>query len=152
MGALKEQMADEKLFELSKIERIGGTSAGAIAATLLGCGYDFDGVESIIRSFDVADVLMDSDLKENYAEIEKLLNKTQKLFKTFGIVKLGSLFLQKRQVLNDLISRLSSNSGLFPGEKFRNWIDEKISRQLDGKKLEILERVLRFSNPESKLD
>lgn len=57
VGALKEL---EKRKILEKLERIGGTSAGAINATLLACGYSPNEMKDVLMELDFRNFLDDS--------------------------------------------------------------------------------------------
>jgi len=133
MGAL-ERLTRNNEIDLKQIERIGGTSAGAITAVLLGCGYSLIELEDELKKIDFESLLMDSADKE---EIKNFFNEAKGLFNgSFSIIGLLSLFynnysfISSSGTLNKIISKLTNKMGLFEGEKFRKWIEEKIQAKL----------------------
>ena len=62
MGALEfltngSTNGTEKKIDLRKIQRVGGTSAGAISATLLAVGYSIDEIKVILKELDFSKFL-----------------------------------------------------------------------------------------------
>ena len=100
LGAL-EEAEKEKIFKLNEIEKIAGTSAGAITATLLGIGYDLIELKQILINFNFLDFLDSQEFKE------QLLNLKQKDFKLkdFGLnLIFNNIFLFK-----DILKKLHIN-------------------------------------------
>ena len=130
MGALKRLSEEENMFDMNKIERIAGTSAGAITAVLLGCGYSLDELEHEFITFDFKEILMDSNLKNKDKKIENLINEIKSLFESFGCISLNTFLFGNSKFLNNILEKLTHKTGFLSGEKFREWIEEKISKKL----------------------
>jgi WD40 repeat protein len=121
LGALDKSI-ETSLFQLEQIQRLAGTSAGAITATLLGIGYDLNELKQVLINFNFLDFLDSQEFKE------QLLNLKKKDFKLkdFGLnLIFNNLFLFK-----DILKKLNNNYGLFPGDLFRLWIENKINAKL----------------------
>ena len=121
LGALDKSI-ETNLFQLEQIQRLAGTSAGAITATLLGIGYDLNELKQVLINFNFLDFLDSQEFKE------QLLNLKKKDFKLkdFGLnLIFNNLFLFK-----DILKKLNNNYGLFPGDLFRLWIENKINAKL----------------------
>ena len=54
VGAL-EKSVETNLINFNKIQRLAGTSAGSITATLLGVGYDTNDLKQLLESFNLED-------------------------------------------------------------------------------------------------
>ena len=132
LGALKELTDPEKeVFRMNQIERISGTSAGAITAALLGCGYSLNELEEELNNFDFKEKLMDSDFKDKVNELKnKLLPGAENLLKSFGVINLNLFLWNNRVLLLNVVDKLKTKTGFFPGEEFLKWIDKKISAKL----------------------
>ena len=122
LGALNKLSEEDESFDLKKIQRIGGTSAGAITAVLLGCGYSLEELEDELKKFDFKETFM-----EGNKDIDKLAFEINGLIESFSIIRLTNMFLQNRSFFTDILSKLTTNSGLFSGEAFRKYIEEKVS-------------------------
>lgn len=94
VGALKVL---ERKGILPNIERVGGTSAGAINAVLLGLNYSPEETEAILRRLDFQNFLDDS---------WGVIRDTKRLFTEFGLYK-GDFF---RNWIGELIQRKTGNS------------------------------------------
>ena len=94
LGALEELTAREVL---SRIQRIGGTSAGAINATLLGLGYTLEETRDILWSLDFKNFLDDS---------WGIIRDTERLIEKFGWYK-GDYF---REWMGRIIKEKTGNS------------------------------------------
>ncbi len=75
LGALDKSI-ETNLFQLEQIQRLAGTSAGAITATLLGIGYDLNELKQVLINFNFLDFLDSQEFKE------QLLNLKKKDFKS----------------------------------------------------------------------
>lgn len=120
VGALKQAMDSKSpLFDFENIINIGGTSAGAITATLLALDYKIDEINTILFDLHLSDFL-DSDHKETFLKFkDKIKNKNLSFSILFRMVDLVHMR-----------NELDRNHGLFPGETFRLWIDELITKKL----------------------
>jgi NTE family protein len=94
VGAL--QVLDKKGI-LPNIKRIGGASAGAITATLVGLNYSIEEIETILRNLNFQNFLDDS---------WGIIRDTNRLIQEFGWYK-GDFF---RDWIADLIKRKTGNS------------------------------------------
>ena len=121
LGALNKLSEDDETFDLKQIERIGGTSAGAITAVLLGCGYSLSELEDELKKFDFKETFM-----EGNKDIDKLAFEVNGLIESFSIIRLTNMFFQNRSFFTDILNKLTTNSGLFSGEAFRKYIEEKV--------------------------
>ena len=111
--ALERLYSVEKTF-FDNVQRIGGTSAGAITAILVGLGYSIKDIKTKLRDLDFKDFL-DGRLKERFLDLK------DKNFNTKTIVwelLSGSIRTFWEQV--------SKNFGLFKGDVFRDWIESNI--------------------------
>jgi len=119
VGAL-EKSIETNLIDLNEIKRLAGTSAGSITATLLGVGYDTNDLKQLLESFNLEDFL-DSEFKEPLLNLKKELK-----LKELGLnLIFNNIFLFK-----DILKKLNDNNGLFPGDLFHNYIDDKIFEKL----------------------
>lgn len=94
LGAL-EVLANKNI--LAGVQRIGGTSAGAINATLLGLGFSAQETKEILWSLDFKKFMDDS---------WGFIRDTERLIEEFGWYK-GDFF---RQWIGDLVRRKTGNS------------------------------------------
>ena len=114
VGALKN--AQNKLFSFDNIISIGGTSAGAMTATLLALNYSLQEMEDSLRQLDLKNVFLDDEnFKNEFLDIKENFHSNL-LLNTFRVGK--------------FLKQISEKFGLFPGETFLNYFEEKISRQL----------------------
>ena len=105
-----------KVFNFEDIVNIGGTSAGAMTAVLLALDYKLEEMEDILRSLDLRDLFLDEEnIKNEFLEIKENFNSNL-LLNTFRVGK----FLKK----------ISESFGLFPGEVFLKFFEEKIAVKL----------------------
>lgn len=127
VGALRElENYDVKLGE---IRYIGGTSAGAITAALLGVGYTPNELETMLGEMTFTDFL-DGSEKHNLLDIKKALEKHGK---KYGL-SLNLIFqelIRRPEATRDILTTLQSRYGLFRGEWFRLWIEKKIADKID---------------------
>ncbi len=107
----------EKKIDLRKIQRIGGTSAGAIISTLLAVGYSIDEIKVTLAKFEFSKFL-DGQNGQVLLELKSAFESD--LFS----------FIAQLTKLNSLLSELKSNRGVVTGENFRDWIEEKISEKM----------------------
>ncbi len=99
---------------LQDIKRVGGTSAGAITALLVGLGYDPDAIEDIMRTINLLDF---EDLGTAVWErAVKKLNLTKRIA-NMDIVDILKVVMKKKH-------------GVSQGEVFLNWARKIIAEQL----------------------
>jgi len=98
----------------------GGTSAGAITAVLFGVGYTVDEAQVLLEEFKF-DEFLDSHYKEPLLRLKKDINNLSVNYLISNIFTLYKIY--KR--LNKKI-----HMGIFPGEQFRKWIEDKIFLKL----------------------
>jgi NTE family protein len=112
------------MIDLRKIRRIGGTSVGAITATLLAVGYSIDEIKEFLQELDFSEFL---DWQNG-----KVLLQLKNAFESNAIGFIGQLSKTIGSVtkLNSLLSELISNRGVVTGDNFRDWIEEKISEKM----------------------
>ena len=113
-AALKN--AQNKLFNHDNIISIGGTSAGAMTATLLALNYSLQEMEDILKQLDLKNIFLDDEnFKNEFLDIKENFHSNL-LLNTFRVGK--------------FLKQISEKFGLFPGETFLNFFEEKIARQL----------------------
>ena len=122
VSALKESI-ESNVFQLENIKRIGGTSAGAITSVLLGVGYSPNGIRDVLDVLKFEDFL-DSDNKNFILKFKNEITKNN-----FSYLILSNLINIGKIYVKDFTKE--GKYGLFPGEKFREWIDEKIFEKLN---------------------
>jgi NTE family protein len=135
IGALKE--ADkQKIFKLSEIQKVAGTSAGAITASLLAVGYKVEDLEDYLRTLDFKEILLDSKII-NDQEIKNLFEEFKILSSFNGyLMNLPLLLISNLSLiinsgkLSTIIDTIKKYNGLFEGAAFRKWIDDKIKEKL----------------------
>jgi predicted acylesterase/phospholipase RssA len=136
LGALQSL---EKAIDFSHIKSTAGTSAGALIATLLGIGYT---VEELLTNMDEMDLTL--FLNGNPITTSALLgtkNMLQAESTTSDNTFCNSIKSSGRgattttvigSVSPNLIYQLVKNGGLYDGEVFREWIDDKIAAKFKG--------------------
>ena len=147
IGALERLKAENDFFDLNKIERIGGTSAGAITAVLLGCCYSLNAIREIMigekivettedgieKKINIKKILLESDVFKK-EDLENLIQKFRNTFESGTgiefIRKLNWSIVSSQELLNDIIKSFEENKGLFSGKAFRDWIDSLIKNKL----------------------
>jgi NTE family protein len=114
----------EKKIDLKKIQRIGGTSAGAITATLLAVGFSIDEIKVTLKELDFSKFL-DGENGHALLQLKSTFESNAVTFitqlsKTIGnVTKLPS-------IVDDLIS----NNGVLTGDFFRVLIEAKIKDKM----------------------
>jgi len=135
IGALKE--ADkQKIFKLSEIQKVAGTSAGAITASLLAVGYKVEDLEDYLRTLDFKEILLDSKIIND--QVIKNLFEEFKILSSFNgyLMNLPLLLISNLSLiinsgkLSTIIDTIKKYNGLFEGAAFRKWIDDKIKEKL----------------------
>ena len=99
------------------IERVAGTSAGAITATLVSFKLDYEETISLLKSLDYSNVPQARDLQEN--------NNLEE----------PRTFLRNLSVLTEDIhctNRLIKNFGWYSSDYFYNWMQDVVAKQCDG--------------------
>ncbi len=122
VDALKESVKN-RIFNLNNIKRVGGTSAGAITAVLLGVGYNLVEIEELLKKFKF-ESLLDTDPKG-----KKHFLALVKSFKSLDIVAVITkvLFLNWKCENKDFDD---IKIGFFSGADFLDWIEERIFKKL----------------------
>lgn len=111
LGALDALIAHN--VRLEGIERVGGTSAGAITAVLLGLGYDLSTLKNMLEALDFKHFL-----DENSASLLAFKKRVEE----GGIIN----WLGAGYSLPGLLSTLNRSLGLCSGNNFRAWIEKAI--------------------------
>jgi len=118
---------------LVNLRRVAGTSAGAITAILVGLGYSAREVEHILTTTNLLDFL-----DHPYQSEQELMEHVTTLAKKRGdstindVVAFGKKALQYyfsdtlRGNLTEGFEEITKGGGLCKGEKFLEWIEEKI--------------------------
>lgn len=139
LGALRVLIEKEKLFNLKSLRRIGGTSAGAIIAALIGVGYTLDELENILSNqLNFKDLLDNNDdyknqffqLKKNLAEkncIELVAYFIKKLIQHNIKHPMVDIFLNTSWTAID--TAISKNYGIFSGDRLRNFLEGLIQQK-----------------------
>ena len=125
LGALDALV--DKGIDLSKIERVAGTSAGAITALILGLGCDLSQIDEIFAE-----------------DFNKFLDKKQKNSRNVipwekAKEKIWQLLVsnQEASIFKDLELRsFLKNSYIYSGETFKVWVDNLIEKRLESLKIE----------------
>lgn len=140
IGALEE--LEDYDIELSKIDKVAGTSAGAITALLISLGYSMDELREEISNLDLnkftdnKNSIAISDFKK-FVEKLSTLNKLNILSKFF--IMPGIVLSQEARELYKAF--FGEGHGLFEGEEFRKWLEEKIKtkiKKITGEEIEHL--------------
>lgn len=120
MGALRNLAT--RLNGFDNIDRVAGTSAGAITAALLAVGYTLDELEKELSQKDFADFLDLSNLnvpqKNTFSEWGKALFGYAKCVYDSGGIGLG--------LLSCAASKTIEQGGLCTGEAFLQWMEEMV--------------------------
>lgn len=137
MGALRA-LTENKKIDIKYIRRVGGTSAGAITAALLGVGYTLDELEQILKNeLKFKDLLDNTDeYKKKFFELKEELGqmRSQELFVHF-IKKLIKYNVKNPIVQaflgewNEIDEAIFNKFGVFSGKKLRNFLDRLIQRK-----------------------
>ena len=122
VGALAA-LHEEKL--LQTIDRVAGTSAGAITAALVAINYPIDKLENLLMTTNLVTLLLDHPLSN-----ERLTHATADIA---NVLKILSSMLEA--CLNPLklvaapFKALYKCTGLCEGEKFRGWLENLIAEE-----------------------
>jgi NTE family protein len=107
---------------------IGGTSAGAIVATLLAVGYTGRELYEVISGTDLdfINIMDDVPVRQDFFNVQKRLSRAIEKKRSFGIL---FSVLRSASRMRKLVRRLQQNYGLFNGEyiveKVRDLIEKK---------------------------
>jgi len=120
VSALQESVK-KGILNLTNIKRIGGTSAGAIIAVLLGVGFSLDELEKILNEFNFENLLdSNSDSTKKKDEIKKRFLSLKKGFKNatenFGLGHVIDLLFSVWQCSEK--EPEDTKIGFFPGDFF----------------------------------
>lgn len=131
VGALAA--AESRGFEF---KAYAGTSAGAIVAALSAAGYTPAELEDLmVRKMDFTDLLDDGGKRlDQLAALQPMISK----YAREGIPKswlkkisAGLEIQSKFKELDDLLSELASAQGVYSGDKFRAWLEERLLDKLE---------------------
>jgi NTE family protein len=117
VGALKA-LIQHKGFSvpLSQIERVAGTSAGALVTLLIALGYQIDQIESMLWEIPFEEFL-DSNDKDNLLKLKQNFDK-----KNYTTLAFDAIFN------SDILKKLKGQQGYFKAEGLREWIDTLVWR------------------------
>ncbi len=102
MGALKK-LVEWDYLDLAKLNRVAGTSVGAIIALLLAIGYDTEELENVLRQIRF-DQLLDDTLRERFLNIKKIILSHNGLEKLVGKNLFNLLYTLKKLEFDKLRS------------------------------------------------
>lgn len=112
--------AEPGTFSLNDIERMAGTSAGAITAALLAVGNRHGQITTLLTTTTFTKFL-DGSYQGTFLEKKKELQALQR----FGW---GDLLNQLCSISNlQFLNKLRTDFGLFAGEKFRTWMERQLT-------------------------
>jgi NTE family protein len=135
LAALEEAGLDR-----SRIQRVAGTSAGAITALLLSLGYTTEEMHHLLSTTNFEDFLDEGKL----ATRGKLLQSAANLHEQ--PVMLAKLPVAT--VSPKIFSRLTSSFGIYDGQYFLEWIQDRVTEKVQDANLTFLElHNLRQKNP-----
>ncbi len=141
LGALKK--LENKGVLLKDMERMGGASAGAITATLLGLGYVISEIEAVLDKLDFKD-LLDSDKSQNFLELKDVMAENTGSSWAKVLLHSGTII--------GFINKLKADYGIFKGEFLRNWIERIIFEKTgikDATFFELAELKAKNGNPKN---
>ncbi len=115
------------IIDLNNIKRVGGTSAGAITAVLLGVGYNLVEIEEILVTFDFFKTLLDSDTEKTRKKFLEFLAAVKNYKANPGKV-INQIFYYALKCHNK--DPNDFKIGFFPGQVFLKWIEDKIFAKL----------------------
>lgn len=119
VGALQKMTAHCGGEHLEYIQRVGGASAGAINALLVGLGFSISEMREVMNKTDIRAFLDDPDFREKFFELKQNMTFS-------GIFQDGSTVLKTYQ-------KLKQAFGLFSGNAFRSWAEKLIEKKLHKK-------------------
>ncbi len=147
----------QKRFDNAVVERVAGTSAGAIAATLFSLGYspkeiEAELVKGSVEKFlrlDKVEILNDIKAIQEISfssVIKKLFNYMSKDMSNPISAFLKGFGTDVRGSIKKTIDNLYQGDGICSGEDFRLWIEEAITRKINqdiaqNKNKEVLQSV-----------
>ena len=120
-----------------RFKRVAGTSAGAITAALIAAGYRAGDIERIVFTTNFLQFL-DPPSASHFSDEEirrSIFYKLMPLIPALALLPASAkIALLRRTVFSDpthnLFFNLMERGGLFAGERFRAWINEKIRARL----------------------
>lgn len=117
---------------LQSVERIAGTSAGAITATLLAINFPVDELTQLLSKTNLVEILLDHPLSK-----KKLKAPFQDPNIVDFITNLYSIYDRVQQAINNPLSIVTSLlkgiyrfTGLCEGEEFRKWLENTMKQQV----------------------
>lgn len=143
VDALKESL--NKIIDLNNIKRVGGTSAGAITAVLLGVGYNLNEIEALLNQFKFESLLdKDPKVKNHFLALAKGVNSMD----IFAVIT-KVLYLHwecERKDFDDI------KIGFFSGKDFLTWIEDRIFEKLHIKHATFKDLQLKINKNIDKID
>lgn len=134
-------MNDQKLFKMSDIRRVGGTSAGSIVATLLAVGYSLDELSGILSHMNFAQLLSARhDYRQKFFALKQHLeSKSQFDMLVFFLLKMAQLNLANDAVdlalkpflfeCDEIDTSIKQRYGIFSGNELFEWVKKKIKEK-----------------------
>jgi len=119
VGALQKISATCGGEYLDDVLRVGGASAGAINALLVGLGFSINEMRDILNKTDIRAFLDDPDFREKFFELKQNISFS-------GIFQDGGTVLKTYQ-------KLKKTFGLFSGIAFRSWAEKLIEKKVHKK-------------------
>lgn len=130
LGAFKELL--KQGLDFSKLQRIGGTSAGAITAVLLSIGCTVEELEKNLKSINFKDFL-----DEKSGNVRDALLNVKDSYLEGDYLRLILDVLDPNLEIGS--SRVSFSDGLFDGDVIRKWIEDKLFEKTGYKHLTFAE-------------
>ena len=125
MGALEAlERTQENNFHLRNVKRVGGTSAGAITSVLLAVGYSTEQIKEFLFNLDFSNFL-DGPNGAALLQLKKTFESN-----IFGFVSNLSKAFGNASKIKSIIDELKKSRGIFTGDYFREWIEEKVAAKL----------------------
>lgn len=113
------ELASEN-FNFAEIERVGGTSAGAIIALAFALRLTAQELKSVLSGVDLDAMLDNKRWRERIDSVKYTVNKSSK----FGLASYGST--SGASIASSASSELSEHLGFFPGKKLRDVFEKML--------------------------
>ena len=126
IGALTE-LQEKQL--LQTVERVAGTSAGAITASLVAINYPIGKLDTLLRTTDLATLLLDHPLSKKklsdaFSEATKDVSSVLKT-----LLSVLNTCLNPLKIVSASLKALYQCTGICDGEVFREWLEELIQKE-----------------------
>jgi NTE family protein len=106
-------------FSFETLERVGGTSAGALAALAFALGFDSERIKEMLLGLDFTKLLDDQNSTVSSNFLLSTIESTHRFFKLAGETDIALMSLPE----------LKKQFGLYPGEYARTWIESMIFKE-----------------------